>query len=91
MTHPSPPTAPHGDARDPRLARLATYDSERQRYEFREELARGGMGAILEVWDRDLRRHLAMKVILGRGGAPSAAPCLAANPTNERPTSRGLR
>ncbi len=37
------------------------------RYHLRGELARGGMGAILRVWDEDLRRHLAMKVILGRG------------------------
>ena len=29
------------------------------------ELARGGMGAILKVWDEDLRRNLAMKVVLG--------------------------
>jgi formylglycine-generating enzyme required for sulfatase activity len=30
------------------------------------EIARGGMGAILRVWDEDLGRHLAMKVILGQ-------------------------
>ncbi len=35
-----------------------------ERYERREELARGGMGVILRVWDRDLARHLAMKVSL---------------------------
>ena len=35
--------------------------SER-RYEVLGEVARGGMGVILKVWDRDLRRTLAMKV-----------------------------
>lgn len=34
------------------------------RYEIRGELDRGGMGVVLEVWDRDLRRSLAMKVAL---------------------------
>ncbi|MCA8979944.1 MAG: protein kinase, partial [Planctomycetes bacterium] len=36
------------------------------RYDRRREIARGGMGKIIEVWDGDLRRSLAMKVILGR-------------------------
>ena len=36
------------------------------RYDRRREIARGGMGRIIEVWDADLRRSLAMKVILGR-------------------------
>ncbi len=35
-----------------------------QRYVIRGEVARGGMGRVLRVWDEDLRRHLAMKVIL---------------------------
>lgn len=34
------------------------------RYEVKGEVARGGMGAILEVWDRGMERSLAMKVIL---------------------------
>ena len=29
-------------------------------------MGQGGQGAILRVWDEDLRRHLAMKVILGK-------------------------
>ena len=37
------------------------------------------MGAVLRVWDEDLRRHLAMKVMLGKGvrragGARSGSP-----------------
>ncbi|MEZ6014753.1 MAG: bifunctional serine/threonine-protein kinase/formylglycine-generating enzyme family protein [Planctomycetota bacterium] len=41
------------------------------RYRLLGEVARGGMGAILEVWDSELRRKLAMKVILGRGDRSS--------------------
>lgn len=37
----------------------------RTRYELKGEVARGGMGAILKVFDGDLRRTLAMKVMLG--------------------------
>jgi len=35
------------------------------RYTLREEVARGGMGVILKVWDQDLRRTLAMKASFG--------------------------
>jgi WD40 repeat protein/serine/threonine protein kinase len=34
------------------------------RYELRGEIARGGMGRVLEVWDRELRRDVAMKLLL---------------------------
>ncbi|MCC7170014.1 MAG: SUMF1/EgtB/PvdO family nonheme iron enzyme [Planctomycetes bacterium] len=34
------------------------------RYRLTGEVAKGGMGVILRVWDEDLRRHLAMKVML---------------------------
>jgi hypothetical protein len=34
------------------------------RYRLKGEVAQGGMGVILRVWDEDLRRHLAMKVML---------------------------
>ncbi len=33
------------------------------RYEIRGEIAHGGMGRVLEVWDHELRRTLAMKVL----------------------------
>lgn len=36
-----------------------------RRYTVRDEIGRGGMGAILRVRDGDLRRDLAMKVLLG--------------------------
>src|SRR5262245_12142218 len=48
------------------LKRLSEHGLRRSRYALKGELARGGMGAILKVWDEDLRRSLAMKVILGR-------------------------
>ena len=45
------------------------------RYVVRGEVARGGMGAILRVRDEDLRRDLAMKVVLSRNpGKPGTTP-----------------
>ena len=41
-------------------------DANAERYVEQGEVARGGMGAILGVWDPLLRRRLAMKVALGR-------------------------
>ena len=49
--------------------RLRKRVGEESRYEILGEFARGGMGAVLRVWDRDLRRTLAMKVVLGAGDA----------------------
>ncbi len=43
------------------------------RYEDRGEIARGGMGVVHHVRDRDLRRSLAMKVLLGRGSGDDAS------------------
>src|SRR5262245_32340486 len=56
---------------DALLKRLAEHALKGSRYQLRGEIARGGMGAILKVWDEDLRRSLAMKVILGKGATPS--------------------
>ena len=50
------------------LARLQAHGARHSRYQSRGEVARGGMGAILRVWDEDLRRELAMKVVLGQSG-----------------------
>ena len=74
---PSPPPeeaalAPDDDSKGStpskkRLERLGHLTPAEFRYQFREEVGRGGMGAVLKVWDRDLGRHLAMKVVTGRG------------------------
>jgi len=47
------------------LRELCARAPSDSRYRLVGEVARGGMGAILRVWDSDLRRMLAMKVALG--------------------------
>ncbi len=54
------------------LARIRARGPLWQRYVREEEVARGGMGAVLRVHDLDLDRTLAMKVILTH--APRGAP-----------------
>ena len=60
-----------GTLRDSLVEREDPFD----RYDLREEIAHGGMGAVVRVWDRDLERHLAMKVTRGGGvpGTPRSA------------------
>jgi len=60
------------------LSRLVSKPPASTRYSIRDEVARGGMGAVLRVWDEELRRHLAMKVMLGKGvaGASDDAPAV---------------
>ncbi|MBL8859279.1 MAG: serine/threonine protein kinase [Planctomycetes bacterium] len=53
--------------------RLETRGPIATRYRLEGEIARGGMGAIIEVFDEDLRRRLAMKVILPRGRDSASA------------------
>lgn len=48
------------------VGRLGEASVATNRYEVRGEIARGGMGVVLDVWDRDLRRRLAMKAALER-------------------------
>ncbi len=47
------------------LAQLQGHSAARARYTVRGEVARGGMGVVLKVWDNELRRVLAMKVLRG--------------------------
>jgi WD40 repeat protein/serine/threonine protein kinase len=83
MTNDAP--KPHGDdsaarsaSREPGVKRPASSVLEQlraktagsKRYERQREIARGGMGAIVRVWDSDLRRTLAMKVMLGFDDSP---------------------
>jgi formylglycine-generating enzyme required for sulfatase activity/serine/threonine protein kinase len=49
------------------LERLEAHGIRGGRYKVTGEVARGGMGVILRIWDEDLRRHLAMKVALRNG------------------------
>ncbi|MFT5464295.1 MAG: serine/threonine protein kinase, partial [Planctomycetota bacterium] len=55
-----------------RLEKLSETGRSSERYILKGEVGRGGMGAILKIFDVDLRRNLAMKVILsgepGTGG-----------------------
>jgi serine/threonine-protein kinase len=74
-----------GDAPSDVMGRLAQRGPVSARYRVRDEVAQGGMGAVLRVWDEDLRRHLAMKVMLAgaqRAGAPT--------PTDARALARFL-
>jgi eukaryotic-like serine/threonine-protein kinase len=45
------------------LARLSEQARRDDRYTDHSEIARGGMGTIVRVWDQELRRSLAMKVL----------------------------
>jgi len=49
------------------VKRLSPSVDVGSRYEIKQDVASGGMGTILRVWDGDLRRNLAMKVMHGRG------------------------
>ncbi len=58
------------------VARLSARESNFGRYTLQREVARGGMGAIVRVFDEDFRRALAMKVVLpdtGRDGPPGTS------------------
>jgi len=55
-----------------RLGRRKRGESADPRYRSQGEISRGGMGAILRVWDEDLRRSLAMKVVLPQGVEPGS-------------------
>ncbi|MCP3916047.1 MAG: SUMF1/EgtB/PvdO family nonheme iron enzyme [bacterium] len=85
-------SAHYGDEVDPRVSleseyqcadlvpgaldRLSTRIGAFGRYSIKGEVAAGGQGVVLRVWDDDIRRHLAMKVMLGQGeiGASGATP-----------------
>ncbi|MFT5285017.1 MAG: serine/threonine protein kinase/Tfp pilus assembly protein PilF [Planctomycetota bacterium] len=69
--HPTLGPERSGGASSGVLSRLGSRPALTTRYHLEGEIARGGMGAILEVWDEDLRRSLAMKVALASRGEGS--------------------
>ncbi len=58
---------PDSGASSTLFERLRGSGTRCTRYRMLGEVARGGMGVILKIWDDELRRTLAMKVVLGRG------------------------
>ena len=69
--------ASHASQGDGAFAQLQDRLDPERRLEVQGEMARGGMGAVLSVFDRNLRRQMAMKVMLeqgGLGGPLSAGP-----------------
>jgi formylglycine-generating enzyme required for sulfatase activity/serine/threonine protein kinase len=74
-----------GDFTEELVGKLAERSPASTRYRREGELARGGMGAVLRVWDEDLRRRLAMKVLLDKGAAAGERP-----PSDKRPLARLL-
>jgi eukaryotic-like serine/threonine-protein kinase len=65
-----PEPAPDKDAPSTLFDKLRGAGPRGTRYRLLGEVARGGMGVILKIWDDELRRTLAMKVVLGRGDEP---------------------
>ncbi|MEQ1893771.1 MAG: serine/threonine-protein kinase, partial [Planctomycetota bacterium] len=55
------------------LRRLKAHAPGSSRYRILTEVGRGGMGAVLRIWDEDLRRFSAMKVVLGKASESSGA------------------
>lgn len=50
------------------LERLSGSQARIGRYEAALEIGRGGMGAVMRAWDSELRRQVAMKVLIGSEG-----------------------
>ena len=86
-----PPVFREGESRreDPPtlLAKLKEHAAGFGRYRLKGEVGRGGMGVVLRVWDDDLRRNLAMKVVLGK---VEAAPGGDTPPVDSRTLGRFL-
>jgi len=77
---PGPPARDPNDAATELLRRLSLSGTKAPRYKHDGEVGRGGMGAILKIWDENLRRHLAMKVVLARDDAPDAGTTAGVDP-----------
>jgi WD40 repeat protein/serine/threonine protein kinase len=66
-----PPSTTSPTSVEELVRRLSDSGEIGTRYRIKQEVASGGMGTILRVWDEDLRRNLAMKVMHGRGVSSS--------------------
>ncbi|HWB12658.1 MAG TPA: protein kinase [Pirellulales bacterium] len=66
------------DTAEPLLVNSAEAHTSKVRYGLGERLARGGMGVIFKVWDKVLRRELAMKIL--REQDPSSGTGFATSP-----------
>jgi len=64
------PLADSGAAASP-LTKAAEDPASEERYVVETELGRGGMGRVLLSYDRDFRRRIAMKVLLGSELTPA--------------------
>ncbi|MBK7644260.1 MAG: SUMF1/EgtB/PvdO family nonheme iron enzyme [Planctomycetes bacterium] len=51
------------------ISRISKPGARYARYRIDSEVGHGAMGSVLRIWDTELRRFLAMKVILGRADA----------------------
>jgi len=71
------------------LQRIAERPGMNKRYRLEGQLAEGGMGVILRVWDEDLRRPLAMKVVLD-DDTPPATPSAPAHTARSQRVGRFL-
>jgi hypothetical protein len=54
------------------MRRLSSHSGRFERDELKNEIARGGQGAVFKVWDTDLQRDLAMKIVVGQAPAPES-------------------
>jgi serine/threonine protein kinase len=93
VTVPDQPSTPlRGDSEEEEvgaiLERLSQRRSPKERYRVIEEVAQGGMGVVLKVWDEDLRRELAMKVALET--APGSTSLRRGRETRSRRIARFL-
>ena len=70
--HPMPvsPTSV-SEAKTELLDQFTAYTNYADRYKKGNVVGRGGMGAVLQTWDRQLHRQIAMKVLLGSEGSDS--------------------
>jgi len=73
VAHSDPPSAGSSTTVQDFVKRLRPTLESGSRYSIKNEVASGGMGTILRVWDEDLRRNLAMKVMHGSGSGSSVS------------------